>query len=64
MALGDTVRFRHNDPEHLDEILSGLPDDASRLVIVDGVYSMGGDIAPLPEIVEVCQRHETRSPGG
>ena len=60
MALGDTVRFRHNDPEHLDEILSGLPDDASRLVIVDGVYSMGGDIAPLPEIVEVCQRHETR----
>jgi 8-amino-7-oxononanoate synthase len=60
MALGDTVRFRHNDAEHLDETLSRLPDDASRLVIIDGVYSMGGDIAPLPEIVEVCGRHDTR----
>lgn len=60
MALGDTVRFRHNDPAHLDEVLERLPDDTGRLVIIDGVYSMGGDIAPLPEIVEVCRRHETR----
>ena len=60
MAPGEAVRFRHNEPEHLDEILDRLPDDAGRLVIIDGVYSMGGDIAPLPEIVEVCRRHETR----
>lgn len=60
MALGDTVRFRHNDPQHLDETLARLPSDASRLVIIDGVYSMGGDIAPLPEIIEVCRRHDTR----
>lgn len=60
MALGDTVRFRHNEPEHLDQVLSKLPHDADRLVIIDGVYSMGGDIAPLPEIVEVCRRHDTR----
>ena len=60
MALGETVRFRHNDPEHLDEVLSRLPSDTGRIVIVDGVYSMGGDIAPLPEIVAVCRRHNTR----
>lgn len=60
MALGETVRFRHNDPAHLDETLARLPSDADRLVIIDGVYSMGGDLAPLPEIVEICRRHETR----
>lgn len=60
MAPGDTVRFRHNEPEHLDQVLGRLPDDSGRLVIVDGVYSMGGDIAQLPEIVEICRRRDTR----
>lgn len=60
LALGESVRFRHNDVAHLEEVLRGLPENAGRLVIVDGVYSMGGDIAPLPEIVEVCQRYEAR----
>ena len=60
MALGNSVRFRHNDPEHLDQVLTKLPPDSGRLVIIDGVYSMGGDIAPLPKIMEVCRRHETR----
>ena len=60
MAAGDTLRFRHNDPAHLDEVLSRLPADAARLVIIDGVYSMEGDIAPLPEIVGICRRHGTR----
>ena len=60
MAAGESVRFRHNDVAHLDEVLRNLPDNAGRVVIIDGVYSMGGDIAPLPEIVEVCQRHGAR----
>ena len=60
MSQGQSVRFRHNDPAHLEEVLSGLPKDAGRLVVVDGVYSMGGDIAPLPEIVDVCRRQQTR----
>ncbi|PZC42119.1 MAG: 7-keto-8-aminopelargonate synthetase [Chloroflexi bacterium] len=60
MAAGDTVRFRHNDPQHLDEVLSKIPSDDARIVIIDGVYSMEGDIAPLPEIVQVCRRHNTR----
>ena len=60
MAVGETVRFNHNDPEKLEQALSRLPEKTGRLVVVDGVYSMGGDIAPLPEIFEVCRRYDTR----
>ena len=60
MSLGQSVRFRHNDPRHLDQVLTKLPAGRARLVIVDGAYSMGGDLAKLPEIVEVCRAHKTR----
>lgn len=53
-------RFSHNDPDSLEDVLKRLPNDAGRLVVVDGVYSMAGDIAPLPEIVEICKRHGAR----
>jgi 8-amino-7-oxononanoate synthase len=59
LSEGEMVRFRHNDAAHLDSVLTRITEKAS-LVIVDGVYSMGGDIAPLPEIVEVCKRHQAR----
>ena len=59
LADGEMIRFRHNDAAHLDSVLSRLKDKAA-LVIVDGVYSMGGDIAPLPEIAEVCTRNRAR----
>ena len=56
---GATVaRFRHNDPEHLDRRLTDCRPGGLRLVIVDSVYSMDGDIAPLPQIREVCDRHD------
>jgi glycine C-acetyltransferase len=55
---GATVtRFRHNDPKHLDLKLQTVPKTGTILVIVDSVYSMDGDIAPLPELREVCDRH-------
>ncbi|MBC7869912.1 MAG: aminotransferase class I/II-fold pyridoxal phosphate-dependent enzyme [Chitinophagaceae bacterium] len=60
MSRGEMKRFRHNDLSSLEQILEKLPEDAGKLVIVDGVYSMGGDIAPLPEIVAVCKRHGAR----
>lgn len=60
MSRGEMRRFRHNDVESLDVVLQKLPADAGKLVVVDGVYSMGGDIAPLPEIVEICKRHGAR----
>lgn len=60
MSRGEMKRFRHNDINSLDEVLSKLPKDAGKLVIVDGVYSMGGDIAQLPELVEICRKHGAR----
>jgi len=52
--------FKHNDPADLEKILAGLPAEPGKLVIIDGVYSMGGDIAPLPEIIRVCKAHGAR----
>ena len=57
--LGDAqiVRFRHNNVEDLDKRLGRLPAEGGRLVVLEGVYSMLGDIAPLKEMVEVAKRH-------
>ncbi len=48
-------RFGHNDLDRLAKILGELPADAGKGVIVDGVYSMGGDTAPLSELVTLCR---------
>ena len=49
--------FRHNDPGHLDELLSELDPDAAKIVAFESVYSMDGDIAPIGELCEVAKRH-------
>jgi 8-amino-7-oxononanoate synthase len=58
-ALGNAqiVRFRHNSVEDLEKRLRRLPAEGGRLVVLEGVYSMLGDIAPLKEMVEVAKRH-------
>ena len=60
LSRGEMKRFRHNDISSLDQVLSQIPADAGKLVIIDGVYSMGGDLAPLPQVVEICKRHGAR----
>jgi 8-amino-7-oxononanoate synthase len=60
MSNGEMKRFRHNDMSSLENVLSKLPEDAGKLVVVDGVYSMGGDIAPLPEMLEICKQFGAR----
>jgi glycine C-acetyltransferase len=50
--------FKHRDMEDLARHLERHNDKRVRLVVTDGVFSMDGDIAPLPQIVEVAQRHE------
>jgi 7-keto-8-aminopelargonate synthetase-like enzyme len=47
--------------EDLDRVLGNLPKDAGKLVVFDGVYSMGGDIAPVPEIVRIAKKHGART---
>jgi 8-amino-7-oxononanoate synthase len=59
LAFGEMKRFRHNDMPHLEHTLKNCG-DAGKLVVVDGVFSMGGDIAPLPEIVSVCKKNGAR----
>jgi glycine C-acetyltransferase/8-amino-7-oxononanoate synthase len=58
-ALGnaEVVRFRHNSVEDLDRRLGRLPAEAGKLVVLEGVYSMMGDIAPLREMVAVSKKH-------
>jgi 8-amino-7-oxononanoate synthase len=60
LALGEMRRFSHNDLDHLDRVLSGIDEKVGRLVVVDGVFSMGGDLAPLPGLIEICRAHGAR----
>ncbi|WP_327321487.1 pyridoxal phosphate-dependent aminotransferase family protein [Streptomyces sp. NBC_01210] len=50
--------FTHNDTQDLTRKLDQLPENAGRMVVVDGVYSMEGDLCPLPELVRVCREYE------
>jgi 8-amino-7-oxononanoate synthase len=52
--------FPHNDAAALATALERLPDDAARLVVVDGVYSMEGDLCDLPAFTDVCRRYGAR----
>lgn len=60
LSFGEIKRFRHNDMADLKRVLESVPDDEGKLVVVDGVFSMGGDIAPLPEIVDLCKTYGAR----
>jgi glycine C-acetyltransferase len=51
------IRYNHNDPQSLEDQIKQAPEHRRSLVITDGVFSMDGDIAPLPQLVEVTQRH-------
>ena len=50
-------RWRHNDVAHLDELLSQVAPGRAKLVAFESVYSMDGDIAPIAEILDVCEKH-------
>lgn len=60
LSYGEMKRFLHNDMNSLERVLQGCDESQGRLVVVDGLYSMGGDIAPLPEIVALCKRYGAR----
>ncbi len=60
LSWGETRRFRHNDLKDLERVLASLPEDRGRMVVVDGLYSMGGDLAPLPEIIAITQKYGAR----
>ncbi|MFI9274420.1 5-aminolevulinate synthase [Kitasatospora sp. NPDC052896] len=49
--------FRHNDPAHLEELISAADPDRPKLIVMESVYSMAGDIAPLAQIADIAKRH-------
>ncbi len=57
LSFGETKKFKHNDMESLAHVLSTCPDNG-KLVVVDGVFSMHGDIANLPRIVEIAEAND------
>ncbi len=60
LSFGETKRYAHNDMVELARALGKLPADKAKLVVVDGLFSMEGDIAPLPEIVPLCRKYGAR----
>src|SRR5688572_24061722 len=58
LAKSKTVFFRHNNPMDLERKMNGVR--GKKLVVVEGVYSMDGDVCARPEIVEVAKRHGAR----
>ncbi|WP_035683998.1 5-aminolevulinate synthase [Azospirillum brasilense] len=49
--------FRHNDPKHLDELLSQIAPDRPKVVAFESVYSMDGDVAPIHDLCDVADKH-------
>lgn len=60
MSFGKAIKYKHNDINDLERIMSSLKDPVKTLIVVDGVFSMEGDIANLPEIVKVKQKYGCR----
>ncbi len=57
LSFAHQLKYKHNDMEDLEKILQKLPYDAVKLIVVDGVFSMEGDLAKLPEIVELKRKY-------
>ena len=61
LSYGRRVLYPHNNMAELERILKSIPDDCGKLIVTDGVFSMGGDIANLPEIVSLAKKYGART---
>jgi len=57
LSFARQLHYKHNDMEDLERVLKGVPKEAIKLIVVDGVFSMEGDLAKLPEIVELKHKY-------
>lgn len=60
MSGAEIKRFKHNDMADLEKVLKSIDKKKGKLIMVDGVFSMEGDIAPLPDIIDVAKRYNAR----
>ncbi len=57
LSMATVERFSHNNPEDLRQVLAAVNPDAAKMLVIEGVYSMEGHIARLPEIAEIAEEH-------
>lgn len=60
LGYGKIERFRHNDMDHLERVLKSLPEDNGKIIVVDGLFSMEGDLANLPEMIPLAKKYGAR----
>jgi len=60
LSFGKVLKFRHNSMSDLKRVLSTCPKNSGKLIVIDGVFSMEGDIAKLPDIVELAKKYHAR----
>lgn len=60
LSYGKMLRYKHNDMAELEQMLMKVPEKSGCLIVTDGVFSMGGDIANLPEIVRLAKKYGAR----
>jgi 8-amino-7-oxononanoate synthase len=59
-ALGNFVRYKHNDMDDLEKVIAKVPPDSAKLIVSDGVFSTGGEIVDLPRLNEIAKRFKAR----
>jgi 8-amino-7-oxononanoate synthase len=59
-ALGGLVRYKHNDMDDLEKVISKLPEEAGKLIVSDGVFSTGGEIVDLPRLNSIAKKYGAR----
>ena len=60
LGYGKIERFIHNDMAHLERTLQSIPEEAGKMVVVDGLFSMEGDLAPIPEMMPILKKYGAR----
>jgi len=60
LSYGDIYKFKHNDMDDLDRIIASLKKGIGKLIVVDGVFSMEGDLANLPQIIKLAKKHSAK----
>jgi 8-amino-7-oxononanoate synthase len=60
LSFGKVLKFRHNNMSDLKRVLSTCPKHSGKLIVIDGVFSMEGDIAKLPDIAELAKKYHAR----
>ncbi len=59
-GFAEFVRYKHNDMEDLEKVLARLPEDAPKLIVSDGVFSVSGELVHLPELLDIAHKYGAR----